>query len=205
MSELENRDERCGTGTSGVSNGRPCREDYRLLINRAWEDIHHSRTQEWRALVAITGAHLVIFQAINYGYQREALQGLDWLALVGGGIAFLAATGGALMACRHRRLMRVKMRWIYRAEQFLGLIRVSTDDDLHELAKEAEEAGERTGGLDPARADDPGIIPKNPKLGTPKRWKGLSWPRLLSTSWLILSLFVLLGVLDVFAIVVFRK
>jgi len=175
------------------SCSNPCPEDYRMLIKRAWEDLHHSRTQEWRALVAITGAHLVIFQAVKYGYAEPFLTGDAWPALVGGGISLAAACVGALVVFRHRRLMQVKMRWIYRAEDFLGLIRATSEDEL-------TEAGDGTESVD---TEDPGIIPRNRRLETPIKWNGLSWPRFLSTSWLILALFVLLILLDTVAIVIF--
>lgn len=188
--------------TEGCKGPQP--EDYRLLITSSWEDIHHSRTQEWRALVAITGAHLVIFQAINYGYQRDALSGLVWPALVGGGIALAAAISGALMACRHRRLMRVKVRWIYRAEWFLGLVREKTEKVIAD--EEEKSVNRKNDGTDiPFDPKDKGIIPRDLKLETLRTWQGISWPRFLSTSWLILFLFALLGLLDVFTMVVFCK
>ncbi len=34
------------------------KEDYRLIIEREWADIHHSRVQEWTCLGVVTGTHL---------------------------------------------------------------------------------------------------------------------------------------------------
>lgn len=40
----------------------PNPEDYRLIVEREWADIHHSRIQEWAVLGIVTGAHLGLIQ-----------------------------------------------------------------------------------------------------------------------------------------------
>ncbi|RLB75509.1 MAG: hypothetical protein DRH24_19480, partial [Deltaproteobacteria bacterium] len=82
---------------------------------------------------------------------------------------------GALMTCRHRRLMQVKLGWIYQAELHLGLIKTKQNPD--------------------------GIIPSSATMQSKIEWRGLSLPRLLSTSGLILCFYVMFFLLDIFVII----
>ena len=84
---------------------------------------------------------------------------------------------GGLITLRHRRLMRVKLFWIFEAEDRLGLI------------KDPENPG--------------GIIPREDAEQFPVKWRGLSMPRVFSTSFLILAFYGLLLAIDVLAMLVF--
>jgi hypothetical protein len=156
---------------------RPEPQDYRLLIERAWADIHHSRLQEWSVLGVVTGAHLGILQLLIFVRDLSVAVPFPVLATLGPMLGIVFAVIGALMTCRHRRLMRIKVGWIYQAEGHLGLVKSE---------------------------DNPGgIIPANPAMQESPEWGGLMWPRFLSTSWLILCLFLLLAALDLLSIALF--
>ena len=84
----------------------PLPEDYRVLIEREWVDLHHSRVQEWTALGVVTGAHLGLIQLVNLVSDASGP-----VPIVAGFSGFFAAAFsilGALMTCRHRQLMKVK-------------------------------------------------------------------------------------------------
>jgi hypothetical protein len=70
--------------------------------------------------------------------------------------------------------MMIKLGWISQAETSLGLAKVP--------------------------GAPYGILPGNPK--PPSSWRGLSWPRPLSTSWFIICLYLLLGAIDVVGMVI---
>lgn len=153
---------------------KPTPETYRAFIENEWRDVHHSRIQEWSALGVVVGAQFAIFQAVKI--LREVVPELSvQTSIVAGGIlAGLFACFGGLITLRHRRLMRVKLNWIFQAEEKLGLIK----DDNNVL----------------------GIIPRQHAPTRPLPWKGLSWPRPLSTSGLILAFYLLLFTIDALAI-----
>ena len=155
----------------------PEREDYRLLIEREWADFHHSRSQEWTALGVITGAHLGILQFLLFFRDLPTPIPFSILAILGPVLGIVFAVIGILLTCRHERLKKIKISWIYRAEDRLGLVE-----------------GQNSPG---------GIIPENPGLAKTPEWKGLMQPRVLSTSWLILCLYLFLIVLDVLIVVLF--
>ena len=157
--------------SSGNVRDRPQPESYRMLIENAWRDLHHSRVQEWSALGVVAGAHFAILQAI-----RIIPEGTPWLdggnaVLFGAIVAAGFAMFGAMITLRHRRLMRVKLNWIFLAEDQLGLI----FDSDHPF----------------------GIIPRDESPQERVSWKGISRPRPLSTSALILGFYVLLLILDI--------
>jgi hypothetical protein len=152
--------------------------DYRLLIEREWDDIHHSRGQEWTALGVVTGAHLGILQLLVFVHGLTISLPFRLLAIVGSALALIFGLLGILMTCRHRRLMYIKIDWIAQAEEALGLLKTEHN---------------------PA-----GIIPPPLSMKKPSpEWRGLMLPRFLSTSWLILCMYLMLGILDLLSIVLF--
>lgn len=159
------------------STRTPERADYREFLEREWTDLHHSRVQEWTALGVVTGAHLGLLQLVLLVRDFSLPVSLFLIVAGAAALGILFATLGILMTLRHRRLMAIKIRWIYRAEDALGLVE-----------------GEQSPG---------GIVPRNPAFDEPVRWAGLMLPRFLSTSWLILSFYLLLWLLDAASIVLF--
>ena len=148
----------------------PAPEDYRLLIEREWADLHHSRILEWTVLGVVAGAHLGLIQLAGIAADTSTLVTPHRLAILSGSIAIIFSILGALMTCRHRQLMTVKLGWIYQAEKHLGLIKT---------------------------ADNPrGIIPEDAEM-TASTWKGLALPRLLSSSGLIFSFYIVLLIIDI--------
>jgi uncharacterized membrane protein len=155
----------------------PKREDYHLLIEREWADLHHSRAQEWTALGVVTGAHLGLIQLVGLAEDASLPLGRGTLVIVAGVLAGVFCILGGLLTCRHRQLMKVKLGWIYEAERRIGLIKTK---------------------------DNPkGIIPENAKMDNRVEWRGLAIPRLLSTSGLILSFYTILFLVDVLFIISF--
>ena len=155
----------------------PSPEDYKLLIEREWADLHHSRVQEWTALGVIMGTHLGLIQLVKLAIDAQVP--VQASTLIGGAsvIGALFAILGALMTCRHRHLMKIKLGWIYEAENYLGLIKT--------------------------KANPRGVIPENAKMSVPVQWRGLALPRLLSTGGLMLCFYLLLLVIDTLVLVQF--
>ena len=154
--------------------GPPTPEAYRMLVDHAWRDLHHSRLQEWSALGIVAGAHFAIFQAVKLALDLVPSFGMPRAVALGAFFAGSFAVFGGLITMRHRRLMRVKLNWIFQAEDSLGLIK--------------------------DKENPFGIIPREGPV-LPVKWSGLSVPRLLSTSALMLGFYILLLLIDVGAIV----
>jgi hypothetical protein len=155
----------------------PKREDYHMLIEREWADLHHSRAQEWTALGVVTGAHFGLIQLVGLAEDASLPLNRGTLVIIAGALAGLFCILGGLLTCRHRQLMKVKLGWIYEAERRIGLIKTK---------------------------DNPkGIIPENAKMETPVAWGGLALPRLLSTSGLIFSFYTILLIVDILFIISF--
>jgi hypothetical protein len=162
-----------------VSIRSPERADYRLLIEREWADLHHSRIQEWTALGVVLAAHVAVLQLLSLTQAASVAVPLATRAIIGCILGVMFAVLGALVTCRHRRLMEVKLTWIFRAEDKLGLIRNP----------------DRPGGILPTSAK---MVEEEPE------WNGITIPpRFLSTSGLIFYLYVCLVILDLAAVVVF--
>ena len=163
---------------------QPTREDYRLIIERQWADIHHSRIQEWTALGVITGIHLGIIQIPKLAH-GVVLPFLFSVLCYSAFIICIAFTIlGSILTCRHRRLMEIKLSWIFQAEDKLGLIKGKCQNN------------------------EPGIIPRaipmnNQGITERAFWEKLSLPRLLSTSGIIFCFYILLFIIDAFATIVF--
>lgn len=149
------------------------------FVDQQWADLHHSRIQEWTALGVVTGAHIGLLQLAFLLVRINLDIPLPLVVALGSTIAALFSLFGALMTCRHRRLMQIKIQWIQEAEKQLGLVKTT----------------ENPKGIVPdAEAED---------LAAAVTWKGLAFPRVLSTSWLILCFYTLLLVLDVLAFIAF--
>ena len=156
---------------------KPTPEDYRAFIDRQWKDLHHSRVQEWTALGVVTGAHVGLLQLVSLIVKDHLNFSLFKAAVFASVMGALFSVFGALMTCRHRRLMQIKLQWIHEAEKHLCLIK--TPDNPN------------------------GIVPSNSGMGVAPSWKGLSLPRALSTSWLILCFYGLLIAIDAFSLAIF--
>ena len=164
------------TKVEGQCNEKcPTEDSYRLLIEREWADVHHSRIQEWSALGVITGAHIGLIQLLKIT-KEEPTFSLPIAALIGCILGFLFVCIGILITCRHRYLMWVKLSWIYDAEDKLCLIK----KDPSNLA---------------------GIIPEVAKIKRTRGCRKLMLPPLLSTSGLIFLFHALFGLSDIVAIV----
>ena len=146
-------------------------EDYRLLIEQEWADLHHSRLQEWTALGIVTGAHLGLIQLAKFAIDIKVQISIGVIVTTASAIGAILSILGTLMTCRHRQLMRIKLGWIYDAEFRLGLIKSETNPD--------------------------GVIPESAIMLNPMEWRGLSLPRLLSTSGLILCFYTVFLFLDI--------
>ncbi len=140
------------------------------FIETEWRDIHHSRIQEWSALGVVTGAHFALTQLPKLMTDAKVAVNIKTISTLGIVLAIMFAVLGALLTCRHRRLMQVKLGWIFEAEEKLGIVKV-------EGAKY-------------------GVIPVSARMPTAPDWIGLSLPRLLSTSGLIFLFYVLFVVFD---------
>lgn len=84
-------------------------------IKIQWEDIHHSRQQEWQALVVIAGIFYAIAQV---GLEHAGSLGVRiFLGLIGIFSAFL----GACMAWQHQTIFHEKISVISRLERQIGI------------------------------------------------------------------------------------
>lgn len=151
---------------------QPDAESYRTLLTREWADVHHSRVQEWSALGVVAGVHIGLIQLMSFGQKLAPKVPFRPIAITACVFGILFCIAGALVTCRHRRLMAVKLSWIYQAEQRLGLVKPEGDDTSQ------------------------GIIEENRNLEVPPPWNGLTWPRRFSTSWLMILIYLLLMLLD---------
>ncbi len=154
---------------------KPSADSYRMLVEREWADLHHSRVQEWTALGVVTGAHVGLLQLFAFVHDKALPVAFSTLALLGGALAAAFAVFGLLMTLRHRQLMSVKLGWIYAAEEQLGLIKTDTNTQ--------------------------GIIPEHAEMKRTIQWKGLGIPRAFSTSWLLACFYVLFLIVDTVAVV----
>jgi hypothetical protein len=140
------------------------------FIQTEWADLHHSRVQEWTALGVVAGIHFGLAQAADFAEAKLPGVAPAMVVLVASLLGGAFAVLGILITLRHRHLMNVKLRWIYEAEDRLGLVK---------------------------HKDNPaGILPKDDVMAMPRRWVGLSAPRPLSTGGLMIGFYALLLLLD---------
>jgi hypothetical protein len=106
------------------SNNNLHEVNYRFIIEDCWKDVHHSRNQDWTALGVVFGAHLGIFNLLEYLKVKISSLHIESIYYIIGSISGIALSLiGALIAYRHRSLMKLKMQWITAAEIKLGLLK----------------------------------------------------------------------------------
>jgi hypothetical protein len=98
-------------------------ENYRFIVDSTWKDIHHSRNQDWTSLGVVFGAHIGIFQLINYFTDKISSQSVGIYYVLGGLVGIILSVIGALIAYRHRDLSKIKIDWIREAEDRIGLLK----------------------------------------------------------------------------------
>jgi hypothetical protein len=140
------------------------------LMKTEWADIHHSRIQEWSALGVVTGAQIAMTQIPKFLTETGVILSPCAAATASCLLGIAFAVIGALVTCRHRRLMQIKLNWIYNIELKLGLVKTAENPD--------------------------GVIPQVAQMPATSVWRGLSWPRFLSTSGLILTFYMLFIIFD---------
>ena len=158
-----------------ILENHPDAEDYRMLIENAWKDLHHSRLQEWSSLVVVTGVHWAAIQILEYSNEIDKLNlfSIRHVLATAFAIGTLFALFGAAITCRHRKIMSTKMKWITDSEFKLGLMK----DD-----KQDEKQNEK--GI---------IISKDVKIPS-------LWPQVGSVSFFILVFYGILVIVDMFII-----
>ncbi|HEU0299592.1 MAG TPA: hypothetical protein VFR37_09065 [Longimicrobium sp.] len=159
-----------------MNEERPSPETLRAFIQTEWADLHHSRLQEWTALGVVAGVHLALMQLVSFLADERAAIDSRVLVFLACAIAAAFAVFGILITWRHRHLMKVKLHWIYQAEDRLGLI----GDSEH-----------------------PGIIPRADAPTRSYPWRGLAAPRPLSTGGLVTGFYLLLIAVDVLVALAF--
>ena len=102
-------------------------ENYRLIIDSSWKDIHHSRNQDWTSLGVVFGAHIGIFQLLNYLKEKMTSPSISISYAIGALLGIILSVIGALIAYRHRDLLKEKIKWITEAERRMGLL--NTEDN----------------------------------------------------------------------------
>jgi hypothetical protein len=165
-------------------------ENYRFFIENEWKDIHHSRIQEWSALGLIAAIHIGLVQLLKLLNETNSYEiQIDFLIPICCFIALIFSSFGVLMVCRHRRLMWIKLNWIFEAEEKLGLIKNS--DNPNGIIPEDYRMKKYS------KVDYEMQINKE-KVSNSKKtiWNKLMWPRRLSTSWLMVMLYIIFGIID---------
>ncbi|MBL9118058.1 MAG: hypothetical protein JNJ83_23820 [Verrucomicrobiaceae bacterium] len=159
---------------------KPSEEALIVFLQTEWQDVHHSRIQEWSALGVVTGTHFAMVQLPSM-LEKLKLEGGDWSAVVmiGCAVSFIMAVLGMLITCRHRNLMEVKLSRIFEAERQLGLVKSDTNPM--------------------------GILNAEDKMLSASKARGLSLPRPLSTSGMIFSFYLVLVLFDVMCLLFAMK
>ena len=169
--------------------------NYRFLIETEWKDIHHSRIQEWSALGIIAATHIGLIQLLRFVSDLE-ISGISVKILISIFclIAILFAFIGILMVCRHRRLMWIKLNWIYEAEEKLGLIK--TDDNKNGIIPKGYKMKKYSNKYNKILKNETNSLPQTLENDNKTIWNKLMWPRKYSTSWLMAMIYILLGIID---------
>jgi hypothetical protein len=141
------------------------------FLDNEWRDIHHSRIQEWSSLGVVAAAHAALTQVPKFLEDSTISLSPTTVVLIASAIAAAFAIVGALVTCRHRRLMVFKLRWIFDAQNKLGLVKTENSPS--------------------------GVIPASAQMKEVPVWRGLSLPEPLSTSGLILLFYALFALIDV--------
>jgi hypothetical protein len=147
---------------------RPDTDALIAFLDNEWRDVHHSRIQEWSSLGVVAAAHAALTQVPKLIEDSTINLRPTTVVLIASAFAAAFAIVGALLTCRHRRLMEEKLGWIYDAQDRLGLIKETSPW---------------------------GVFPADKKM--PQKMKGvLSRPRFLSTSGFILLFYALFALID---------
>jgi hypothetical protein len=85
-------------------------------IKLEWADIHHSRQQEWGALVAVAGIFYAIAQ-VEPDYPGNPLEAKIFLGLLG----ILSAFLGAWVCWQHHEILQQKISVIVKLERQIGI------------------------------------------------------------------------------------
>lgn len=179
------------------NSDHPNFDDYKFFIDNEWKDIHHSRIQEWSALGVIAGIHIGIIQLIKFVNVSFSPVSLQILVIIGFFCGILFSILGGLITLRHRRLMWIKLNWIFEAEDHLGLIK--DEENLKGIIpRDAKMKKNSFLSKELYKKEESNPDKKNQGKSF---WNKLMWPRLISTSWLILAFYFLLIVFDLVIII----
>ena len=144
------------------------------LLNSEWQDIRHSRMQEWTALGVVTGSQIAILQIQMFIKEMGISLPTSKMAIAGSVLGIFFSIIGAIITCHHRKIMNNKIKWIFASEFYLGLVKKTGNVTAeNKLPK-----------------DYRGIIPDNVMESLPMRQQ-LALPPLCSTSCLILMFYIL--------------
>jgi hypothetical protein len=99
------------------------------VLDNEWRDIHHSRIQEWSSLGIVAAAHAALSQVPKLVADSTINLRPTTVVLIASALAAAFAIVGALVTCRHRRLMVIKLRRIYDVEDKLGLVAIGVIPD----------------------------------------------------------------------------
>ena len=101
------------------------KEDLMFIIEREWQDVHHTRNQNWTVIAFLGVMHFSVFQ-----YQDEIteLLGIDncWCYFTTLFITILAV----FVHIRHHHICKHKMNWITKSEKELGYIDDCLDGEI---------------------------------------------------------------------------
>ena len=143
-----------------ILKDHPEGEDYRMLIENAWKDLHHSRLQEWSSLVVVAGVHLAAIQIVRYSDELKNLISVQYLSTTAFAIGTFFALIGAAITCRHRKIMSTKMSWIKDAEKKLGLMKPEQNNDAEEKLDLMKPEQNNYGIINPKDVKVPSIRPR---------------------------------------------
>lgn len=92
---------------------KPTKEDFRAWLQIQWQDIHHSRSQEWQCLQIVT---FIFLGLMGLSTLQEIRQRSFYYAMA----AIFTALLGFAITWRHRNLFNERMTMVNRIEK-LGL------------------------------------------------------------------------------------
>jgi hypothetical protein len=113
----------------------PGPDDYRMVMDHAWRDIHHSKLQEWSSFGVITATHVGIAQLLNLFKSNPG--SMSVVIVIAALIGIVFAVIGTGITHRHRKLVVTKMSWITMAQYKLGLM----IDISHQFSDEVNDKG----------------------------------------------------------------
>ena len=125
-------DQRCN------SLGAASKKDYRLFIEQAWKDIHHSRVQEWSALGLVITLHysIITITMILINKKQYNITSMEYIVLSAPIVNIIYAIIGILITMKHRTIMNRKIAAIKHAECKIGLIK--SKDNMYDIINPIE-------------------------------------------------------------------